>query len=113
MLKKEVNVCDVCNNRITDKKCEICKKDVCKFCVRILTLSLSGSLGNNSDSFKRKRIISLLTCRNCFNILNRATKIKDAKELLNNEFLMEMREKIRNQLNKVVLSESLGEEKEK
>lgn len=32
ILKKEIEVCDVCNNNFSVGKCSLCERDVCKSC---------------------------------------------------------------------------------
>lgn len=42
MKKTEVNVCDVCRNVITQKKCEICDKDICENCEDDMAVGLAN-----------------------------------------------------------------------
>ena len=48
MIKKEVIVCDICNNTFARKKCFLCDKDICSNC------------GNRS-----KIVYDMFLCKNC------------------------------------------------
>lgn len=41
MSKREVDICDFCDNRIAKKDCAICGKSGCQFCVKELRLFLN------------------------------------------------------------------------
>lgn len=40
-MKKQVNICDVCNKAVSEKKCEVCDKDICPNCEDDLGIGLA------------------------------------------------------------------------
>jgi len=57
MAKKiDVIICDECENTLAVKKCNLCNKDLCKGCVRIV--------GADLDSYKTP-ILRLALCKVC------------------------------------------------
>ena len=56
MKKTEVIICDKCNQKISDKKCDICNIDLCKDC----TKPLQSNFGD-----WRTPIVDLKLCKDC------------------------------------------------
>ncbi len=42
MVEKNVNICDVCKERIAKWICEVCNKDICAYCGKRWNISLSN-----------------------------------------------------------------------
>ena len=61
MKKSEVNVCDICRRVVTEKKCEICDKDICKDCED----DMGVGLANGGVLF------FIISCKQCSNKLEK------------------------------------------
>ena len=92
MVEKKVNVCDICNNSISNQKCAFCKKDVCVNC---------------SDHFEIGTIL-VITCKDCERNIKRALeKDKNVWEEFNEQ--NELKEKTIDYINKKVILDNLGD----
>ena len=76
MVEKKVRICDRCDENISQEVCETCDKDICKYCIKPITISVADSM---------ERIISLNVCEVCHYVLRELEFQKDPdlkKELL-------------------------------
>lgn len=70
MKQENVNICDVCNEKIAIEKCSRCKTDLCRSCAKVCQACFST---NNA----RTPILEIIMCKNC--------KDKTSKLLYNDE----------------------------
>lgn len=71
MEKKNVKICDVCNERVAIGICEICKKDVCS----------EDGLGLNINIGTFQIFCPLNSCKNCYKTIARMENISLPNEL--------------------------------
>lgn len=90
-MKKEVNVCDVCNKGVADNSCNFCKKDVCSNCDSYVTIDIyNGQKNPYLDKVK--------VCKECYNNISRVES-----DDFPDEFKKEIRELMMEQLKKIAL----------
>ncbi len=94
MVKKETILCDICNERVADSKCDICHKDACKEC-----------RGYKSLRFGNVELFRIITCNNCFRANRTAFESNDSYS--DGDFIKETKEIILNRLKKVVMLNNL------
>jgi hypothetical protein len=102
MKKSEVNICDICQRLITDRKCEVCNKDICEMCKNDTIISMvNGSV-----------LFYIITCKPCGEKLEKSA----LKRIFDEDVHKDIRKKIVKILKNAVLLENLemsDEEKEK
>ena len=67
--QEKVIVCDFCKEKITKSKCEICHRDLCSSCGKILSINL----GKGQISISK-----ILVCSDCN---NKASMIKESVDI--------------------------------
>ncbi len=100
MVNKNVKICDVCEKTIAEKKCFICKKDLCNICKRYLQVKLTIE-----ESSIKEISPKLYICQNC-NLTIQQLKFEDK------EFGKELTKLIKPYLMKKVMLENLDDKKE-
>lgn len=103
--KKKVTICDICQERVADSKCQLCGKDICKTeensngilqkgCVKFLDIKF----GNIT--------LKIEYCSDCFekSIWENIRK----SEFWTDEFVKEIREKFVDYIKKGVMLDNLG-----
>ena len=95
MIKEKINICDLCEKRISHIKCEICEKDCCPTCLASPYLSI-----------KRMKLFEYPICKEC------STKLNLANIELNitQEVKDSLKTQITEQINKAMLLSALEEE---
>lgn len=98
-MKKNVDICDVCNNIISDNKCEICDKDLCKICRVDTKISvLKGGV-----------IWHMVTCKSCNFIISKSK----LKHLFDEDINKPLRAKLMKILKNGVMLKTLEEDDER
>ena len=63
-MKQNIEICDVCNKIVSENKCEICSKDICKVCQTDSEVIITGRGGAIGGA-----IWHFITCKSCNQII--------------------------------------------
>lgn len=75
MKQTDIIVCDFCKERITKSKCEVCYRDLCVSCCKILPINLGkGQISIN-------KILVCSDCSNKISMVNDGIDIDDKGEI--------------------------------
>ena len=97
MLKEKINICDLCEKRISNLKCEICEKDCCVGCLSSPYLSI-----------KRMKLFEYPICKECSTKLNLTNVDLDITQDIKDS----LKQQITEQINKAMLLSALEGEEE-
>ncbi|KKL19297.1 hypothetical protein LCGC14_2466860 [marine sediment metagenome] len=100
MVKKEVVICDSCENKISIKSCGFCKKDVCEACSSYISFDIYNGRKN---SYLDKMDV----CQSCYNNIEKVNP-DDFPE----EFKKKIRKQMTEKLKKIVLVKAFDKEPE-
>jgi hypothetical protein len=101
-MKQETEICDVCKERVSNKKCELCEKDVCAGCSFVINLNIEFNRRTVYDNDSPVTTIS--ACRYCNDLLGEADLEKTFQEC-------ELKKPILEILKKELVLLELGEHK--
>jgi len=97
MIKEKINICDLCEKRISTHKCQICEKDCC-----------DGCLASPYLSIKRMKLFEYPICRECSRRLN----LTDIELNITQEVKDSLKEQITKQISDAMLLSALEGEKQ-
>lgn len=66
-MKREVTICDICNERVAKKKCRLCKRDICEKCGEEVIIGTTTLFICKSCSRKIENVINYETFWDEFN----------------------------------------------
>ena len=68
MVKKEVEICDICKNTVSESKCELCNIDICPSCQTHYGIEAGDNV-----------LVNFVCCTNCFRIIQEIDLSKEFK----------------------------------
>ncbi len=95
MVKREINICDICKDRIANKKCDICGKDTCGGCRNSKPINMGS-----------EHLTLIITCRDCYNLNKKMIESLDLSK--NKELIKSIKTPILNHLKKIAILNNLG-----
>lgn len=95
MVKKNVILCDTCNERLSTRKCDFCDADLCNSCGAKLDIVIRDVVN----------LEEINLCRNCSKKLG--DKIKNSETYKNQQFCSKIKEDIVSYIKKEIMAQEL------